>query len=100
MEFIRENPLAVLLLYLFFINIVGFALMGNDKRRAIRKAYRIPENTLFFVAIIGGSIGTNLGMKVFHHKTLHKKFVIGMPAILLFQVFMGVLMLVQIYVRR
>lgn len=100
MDFIRENPLYVLLIYLVAVNLVGFIIMGVDKRKAQKKAWRIPEKTLFLVAIIGGSIGTNLGMKVFHHKTLHKSFVYGMPAILIFQVFMVVLMIVQIFVRR
>ena len=60
--------------------------MGIDKRRARRKAWRIPESTLFLIAVIGGSIGSIAGMYFFRHKTLHRTFVWGMPAILIVQV--------------
>ena len=59
--------------------------MGIDKRKAVKHAFRIPESTLFIVALIGGSLGSLLGMYVFHHKTRHWYFVYGMPAILLLQ---------------
>ena len=72
--------------YLAAVNIIGFALFGIDKRRAVRHAWRIPERTLFFIAIIGGSIGCILGMQVFRHKTKHIKFIIGMPVILILQI--------------
>lgn len=71
--------------YLAWMNLIGFALMGIDKRRAVKKLWRIPESTLFIIALIGGSIGSIIGMKVFHHKTRHWYFVYGMPAILLLQ---------------
>lgn len=76
----------ILLLYGIIVNIAGFAAMGIDKRRARRKAWRIPESTLFLIAIIGGSIGSIAGMYFFRHKTLHRSFVWGMPAILILQV--------------
>lgn len=60
--------------------------MGIDKKRARRKAWRIPESTLFLIALIGGSIGSIAGMYFFRHKTLHRTFVWGMPAILIVQV--------------
>lgn len=60
-------------------------MMGIDKARARRRAFRIPEARLFFVALIGGSIGSILGMYTFHHKTRHWYFVWGMPAILILQ---------------
>ncbi|RKM62249.1 DUF1294 domain-containing protein [Butyrivibrio sp. CB08] len=72
--------------FLIIINIVGFALMGIDKRRAQRSAFRIPEATLFAVAIIGGSLGSILGMRLFHHKTKHWYFKFGMPLILILQI--------------
>lgn len=75
----------VLIVYLIIINLIGFIIMGIDKRRAREKAWRIQEKTLFFIAIIGGSIGSILGMQVFRHKTKHKKFTIGMPCILIVQ---------------
>ena len=72
--------------YLNLMNLIGFALMGIDKHKAIKGAFRIPEATLFVVAIIGGSIGSIFGMYTFRHKTRHKKFVYGMPAVLIIQV--------------
>lgn len=67
-------------------NLFGFIQMFVDKRRAQRDKWRIPEKRLFLVAAIGGSVGSILGMQVFRHKTKHKSFVIGMPAILIVQV--------------
>ena len=72
--------------YLAVVNLIGFSIMGIDKRRAAKKLWRIPESTLFIIALIGGSIGSILGMRVFHHKTRHWYFVYGMPAILLLQI--------------
>ena len=63
------------------INLLGFALMGIDKHKAIRGAYRIPEKTLFLTSLFGGSIGTWAGMYAFRHKTKHWYFVVGMPLI-------------------
>lgn len=72
--------------YLCIINLIGFAIMGVDKKRAIRGAWRISEASLFFTALIGGALGTTLGMEYFRHKTKHRYFKLGMPAILLCQV--------------
>lgn len=72
--------------YFAVVNLLGFAMMGIDKRRAIKRLWRIPESTLFIIAIIGGSLGSILGMQVFRHKTKHWYFVYGMSAILLLQV--------------
>ena len=74
-----------LIIYLIAMNISGFALMGIDKAKAVHGAWRIPEKTLFGVAIAGGSIGAWLGMQFFRHKTKHLSFVIGIPAIFLAQ---------------
>ncbi len=60
--------------------------MGIDKRKAVRHAFRIPEATLFSVALVGGSLGTTLGMFLFRHKTKHWYFKFGMPIILLLQI--------------
>lgn len=60
--------------------------MGIDKEKAKRGSWRIPEKTLFLLAIIGGSIGSIIGMQVFRHKTKHWYFVWGMPAILVLQI--------------
>lgn len=73
-------------IYLVIVNIAGVCVMGVDKKRAIRHAWRIPEKMLFLVSLIGGSIGIWAGMYLFRHKTKHWYFVIGMPLILLIQI--------------
>ena len=78
--------------YFATINLLAFALMGIDKRKAIKGAFRIPEATLFIIAIIGGSIGSIAGMYPFRHKTRHFKFVYGMPAILFVQILLLILL--------
>lgn len=78
--------------YLLGVNLIAFALMGIDKKRAIRKAWRIPERTLFLSAILGGSLGAILGMQVFRHKTKHWYFQLGMPVILVAQLLLYLLL--------
>ena len=73
-------------LWLLTINIITFFVYRTDKCRAIRKKWRIPERTLLLLALIGGSIGSLAGMFVFHHKTKHAKFMIGVPLILLLHI--------------
>ncbi len=79
--------------YLVLINLIGFISMGVDKRRAVRHDWRTPERMLFLIAIIGGSLGSILGMQAFRHKTKHKRFVFGMPLILILQVALIVFLL-------
>lgn len=79
------NVYIVIFGYIFLINLTGFIMMGVDKRKAVKQAFRIPESTLFIIAAIGGSIGSIVGMYVFHHKTRHWQFVYGMPVILVLQ---------------
>ena len=67
--------------------------MGIDKRKAIKGAFRIPEATLFVIALIGGSIGSIFGMYTFRHKTRHASFVYGMPAILIIQIILVIFLL-------
>ncbi len=71
------------LYYVTGVNAISFLLCGMDKRFAKKKRRRISENTLLFVSAIGGSIGFYIGMKLFSHKTLHKKFSIGIPSMIL-----------------
>ena len=78
--------LQIVIIYLVIINLSGFFIMGIDKHKAKMGNRRIPENTLFMFAILGGGIGTILGMYVFHHKTKKKLFTIGMPLILIFEI--------------
>lgn len=68
------------------MNLLGFISMGIDKKRAAKKLWRIPESTLFIIALLGGSLGSLIGMRFFHHKTRHWYFVYGIPAILFIQV--------------
>ena len=72
----------IILGYFLIMNVIGFVIMGMDKWRAKRRAWRIPEATLFAVCIFGGSIGSTLGMFSFRHKTKHWYFRYGFPAIM------------------
>ena len=75
-----------ILLYLLLINAAAFILMLVDKIKAKKNLWRIKESTLMLWAAIGGSIGALAGMYTFRHKTLHRKFTIGIPAILILQI--------------
>ncbi len=72
-------------LYLLAVNLAAFMLMGADKRRARRGAWRISEKALFLPAALGGAFGGVLGMRVFHHKTRHWYFRLGFPLLLFVQ---------------
>ena len=72
--------------YLLGINAVTFIVYGIDKYKAKKAKWRIPEATLLLLAVLRGSVGAWMGMKVWHHKTMHKKFKYGIPAILLIQI--------------
>ena len=82
----------ILAAYLVIVNLLGFAVMGIDKKRAIRGAWRISEASLFFTAFLGGSLGCILGMQHFRHKTKHWYFKYGMPAILVAQILLFALL--------
>ncbi len=75
-----------LLYYLIVINVVTFLVYGFDKWKAKQGSWRISEATLLILAVIGGSIGALLGMKIWHHKTMHKMFKYGVPGILIIQI--------------
>ena len=76
----------MLFYYLIVINVVIFTVYGIDKLKAKQGSWRISEATLLMLPVIGGSIGALLGMKVWRHKTMHKKFKYGLPLILLVQI--------------
>ena len=78
------NLLHIVLIYLI-INVVTFFMYGFDKWKAKKSKMRIRETALLGLAVLGGSIGAWLGMKVWHHKTQHKKFRFGVPAIIIIQ---------------
>ncbi len=83
----------ILIAYLILINIAAFLSMYIDKKKAIKHKWRIPEKTLFLFALIGGSLGSNLGMYTFRHKTKHWYFVVFMPLILICQLVLGILII-------
>ena len=72
--------------YLLAINALSFILFGLDKNKAKKGKWRISEATLLMIAVIGGSIGAWVGMRLWHHKTMHKKFKYGIPIIIILQV--------------
>lgn len=81
------NTLHTLLtFYILCINVVTLIVYGIDKYKAKKAKWRISEATLLLLAILGGSIVAWIGMKIWHHKTMHKKFKYGVPAILLIQI--------------
>lgn len=86
-EFVIQNIVNVLI-YVAVINVLGFLSMGFDKFKAKHEMWRTKEQTLFIIAIIGGSLGSILGMYTFRHKTKHTNFTVGMPTILLVQIVM------------
>ncbi|MGB9839781.1 DUF1294 domain-containing protein [Thermovenabulum sp.] len=72
--------------YLIILNTVSLLLMFVDKRKAKKRKSRIPEKTLFTLALLGGSAGVYLGMYFFHHKTRHSSFTLGIPVIIIIQI--------------
>ena len=81
-----ENLITYLIIYLIVINLISFFAMYIDKRKAKYGRWRIPEQTLFILALIGGSIGSIAGMYTFRHKTKQLRFSIGFPVILILQI--------------
>ena len=79
-----------LIIYLLIINALGFLLMLIDKWKARHHRWRIPEATLMGVAALGGSVGSLVGMYTVLHKTKHIKFTVGIPVILVVQIFAAV----------
>ena len=80
----------IILGYLLAVNIATFFLYGIDKYKAKKGRWRISEATLLMMAVIGGSIGAWAGMRLWHHKTMHKKFKYGIPIIIILQVTIAV----------
>ena len=85
-----DNIIILLIVYFLVMTIIGYVSMGVDKAKAKKHAWRIPEATLFSIAILGGSIGSIMGMYHFRHKTKHWYFVAGMPIIFFIQLSIAV----------
>ena len=80
----------IIIIYLVIINVTTFFVYGIDKWKAKKSKWRIRETALLGLAVLGGSIGAWLGMKVWHHKTQHRKFTYGVPAIIIIQLALSV----------
>lgn len=81
--------------YYVIINLAGLIIMWLDKKRAIRHQWRIPEATLFLIALLGGSLGSIIGMQLFRHKTKHWYFVWGMPLIFFIELALALRIMLQ-----
>lgn len=81
-----SGMIILILIYLGAVSLLGFTLMGTDKKKALKQQWRIPEKSLFLTAAIGGSVGVLLGMWVFRHKTKHLSFSFGIPLIIAAQI--------------
>lgn len=80
------NVGGTLVIYFIVVNIAGFISMWYDKRLAQQNSWRVSEKTLLMIAVVGGSIGSLIGMHKFHHKTKHVKFMYGIPVIIFLQI--------------
>ena len=89
-----------LIIYLAAVNVVTFFMYGIDKLKAKRSKWRISEAALLWMAVIGGSIGAWLGIKIWHHKTMHKKFKYGVPAIIILQIAAIVYIIVKLEISK
>ena len=94
---VGRTLIIIFIIYYLVINLIGLIIMGVDKRKAIKGASRIPAATLFCVALLGGALGTTLGMRIFRHKTKHWYFVVGMPLIFFVQLALMVWIGIQIF---
>lgn len=83
--------LKAVIIYLAAINVITFIMFGADKARAAKGRWRISESALIVAALLGGSTGALAGMRIFHHKTKHRKFTIGIPVILALQIILMVI---------
>lgn len=87
------------LVSLLALNIITFAAYGLDKSKARKRRWRIPESTLLWMAALGGSLGAWLGMNVWHHKTLHLKFRLGVPLLLILHLILVGMVIIRFEVK-
>ena len=86
----------IVLVYMLVMSIAGFISMGVDKRRAAKGKWRVSEAALFVIALIGGALGSVIGMRVFRHKTKHWYFVVFMPLIMIIQIALIVFLFIKL----
>ena len=91
-----KRQLLALGVYLLAVNLIAVLLTISDKRRSIKHQYRIPEKALFLAALLGGSVGEYCTMRIIRHKTLHKRFMWGLPAIIVLQIALAVWLLIRL----
>ena len=89
------KPEYFLAIYIVLINLFAYILYGVDKSKSKKAMWRISERALIIIALVGGSVGALLAMKMFRHKTKHKKFTLGVPFILVLQIILLLLLLVK-----
>ena len=82
--------------YLLAINLIAALLTISDKRRSINHQFRISEKALFLAALLGGSVGEYCTMRIIRHKTLHKRFMWGLPAIIVLQITLAVWLFIRL----
>ena len=87
-----------IIIYFIVINLLGFLMMYIDKKKAIKGKWRISEKSLFVVTLLGGGIGTNVGMNMFRHKTKKMRFSIGFPTILIVEIALIICLIIRVYV--
>ena len=86
-----------IIIYFIIINLLGFLMMYIDKKKAIKGKWRISEKSLFVVTLLGGGIGTNVGMNMFRHKTKKMRFSIGFPTILIVEIALIIYLIIKVY---
>ena len=86
-----------IVIYFIVMNLLGFLMMYIDKKKAIKGKWRISEKSLFIVTLLGGGIGTNVGMNMFRHKTKKMRFSIGFPTILIVEIALIIYLIIRIY---
>ena len=86
-----------IIIYFIIINLLGFLMMYIDKKKAIKGKWRISEKSLFVVTLLGGGIGTNIGMNMFRHKTKKMRFSIGFPTIPIVEIALIIYLIIKVY---
>ena len=87
-----------IIIYFIIINLLGFLMMYIDKKKAIKGKWRISEKSLFVVTLLGGGIGTKIGMNMFRHKTKKMRFSIGFPTILIVEIALIIYLIIKVYI--